>query len=118
MDESPDGFVIKSVAPDRGYDNTYAVRYVTWAGNVSYLDVWANDEMEAYVEAKRILRRGEKVEKYIIVALTVAVLGLFTLMGYGCSRPSDMEACIAAGKNWQAVEQQQSSDEPSTYSCT
>lgn len=118
MDESPDGFIIKSVAPYGGYTSTYAVRYVTWAGTDSVLEIHATDEMAAYVEAKRILRRGEKVEKYITVALTVVVLGLFTLMGYGCSRPSDMEACIAAGKNWQAVEQTQSSDKPSTYSCT
>lgn len=117
MDDSKDGFVIKSVLPRGGYANTYEVRYYTWMDNSAYFEVYAPDEMAAYVEAKRVLRRDEKVQKFVMVGLTLIVLGMFLLMGYGCSRPSNMEACIAAGKNWQAVEQPNSSDKPSTYSC-
>lgn len=91
---------IRSVSRRFSDDNRFEVTWENELGATYELRVYATDEMNAYTQAVTLVQREREVTKYITNVVAVCVMGLFLLMGYSCSQPSDMEACIAMGKQY------------------
>lgn len=104
---------ILSVTLRRGV--TYEVDYDDGTGYAGSFYVTATDELDAFTRAKEVLKEKEQNMRNIIVGITIMVLGLFGLLGYGCSQPSELEQCVAAGKTYSYT--QAPSDQPNIMVC-
>lgn len=80
--------------------NNYSVTVCDAFGGGYALEVTATDELAAFSAAIEIVKWRRKMLRHIIWAGVVVVLGLFLCLGYGCSRPTDMDQCLKAGKTY------------------
>ena len=108
---------IFAVSKRNGYDGHYRVQFTTSTGSCEDMMVYAHDEMEAYTKATQVIRSNRMNMRYLMVCSTLIILSLFGVIGYGCSQPSAMEVCLAAGKTYQYIEAPNHSENNNVTTC-
>ena len=73
----------------------------------------ADDELAAYKAALNRIKEEEMNIRVLYVCFTVVVIAAICAITYGCSQPSNMQLCLAAGKRWNEIQTTTSSrDKP------
>lgn len=105
---------ILSVTLQRGV--TYEVEYDDGTGYAGSFYVTATDELDAFARAKEVIKQKEQNMRAVIVGITIMVFGLFAVTGYSCSRPSELEQCVAVGKTF-TTSNSNSTEHPDVVVC-
>lgn len=80
-------------------ENTFTVDHIDGLGGRSATDVYAKDELDAFVQVSKQVREDRVTTRFAIVGITLVILSMLSALTYSCNTPDpDLVVCVKAGR--------------------